>query len=165
MDTEVWTQRELAGKVGKSQPWLVKILSGENALRLDDIDRVAKALGWPPAELIREGENELIEVTPSELRLLRAFRASDMALRLHFLAVLEAASDGRGQQKHVKSFTKKLSASSGGASLRLVDDSAPALRAIQDYLRALTIELGAVAAGVVPHRDDPAIHAEKPADH
>ena len=62
LDRDGWTQREFAGKLGRSQPWLVKILSGENALRLDDLDAVAEVLKIPSGELIRQAEHELLEL-------------------------------------------------------------------------------------------------------
>ncbi len=93
LDRDAWTQREFASRVGKSQPWLQQIVAGRNKVRLDDLDRVAGALGVPPAELIREPENELVEVIPDELRLLRLFRAMPREQRDQFLGVLAAAAE------------------------------------------------------------------------
>src|SRR5262245_12456114 len=74
LDRDAWTQREFAGKMDKSQPWLQKILSGENDIRLEHLDEFARVLGIPAGELIRDPENELMEVTPLEISIVRALR-------------------------------------------------------------------------------------------
>lgn len=145
LDQDGWTQRELAKRVGKSQPWLQKILTGENALRLDDIDTVARALSIPPAELIRESGNELIEVSPAETQLLRSYRALAPEIRQHFQGVLQSAahnvqmSDRGRHQKTVRSATRIQ------AETRPVVDDRSLSPSDQEFRRRLTLIVDALA--------------------
>lgn len=159
LDSDNWTQRELAKRVGKSQPWLQKILTGENALRLDDLDRVAAALGIPPGELIRDGGNELVEIAPTELQAVRALRAMSVEVRLHCVAVLSAAaqsgqtSEKARQPARYRSGTKP-EATDAPASVPppLPEDYKVTLTHIAHVLANLASgeRLGAALLGVVP---------------
>lgn len=144
LDTEGWTQRELAKRLGKSQPWLQKILNGENAIRLDNIDAVARAIGVPPAELIREGDDELMELTPSEQALLRSFRALADPVKVHAAALLHAtasvqASDRNRHQRILKSGIKRLEPPAGSPAGVSLGPSDPA------FLQRLNVLVDALA--------------------
>lgn len=153
LDRDIWTQREFARKIGKSQPWLVKILSGENALRLDDLDAVAAVLQMPAAELIRDNENALLELRPSEVRAIRALRRLPTSLLNPVLLILDAiagnlhlsdnAGQSRGQRKHTNA-----QRSHGGTQIS--SDAATELRRLRSYLTTLSVDLGSAIAGTLP---------------
>jgi transcriptional regulator with XRE-family HTH domain len=67
-------QKRLADYMGKSEAWLSNVLSGKRGLRIVDLDKLSEFFHIPPSELVREGNGELVEVTPTELRLLRRLR-------------------------------------------------------------------------------------------
>lgn len=135
---------------------------------LQDLENIADFFRISVNELLRPANPK--DLSADEQRVVLAFRALPEPTRDHFLALVEAASvgslsDKRGQMRKAgKLLTPRLGdPSSAGAALRPVDDPSAALQAIQGYLRALTLELGAIAAGVVPHRHDPPGDAQKPA--
>lgn len=155
-----------------AQSWVSNMLHEVRATQpnLEDMENIADFFRVSINELLRPADPK--DLSADEQRLVLAFRALPEPTRDHFLAILEAASvnarlsDKHGQPRAARSLTKRLGdTASGGPALRPVDDPGTTLRALQVYLRSLTFELGAVVAGVVPHRDDPAVHAEKPADH
>lgn len=74
-------QKHLARHLNKSEAWLANVLNGKRGLRLVDLDKVAEFFHVPPSELVREQDAELIEVTPSELALLRKVRRSGPEFR------------------------------------------------------------------------------------
>ena len=76
METAQLGQRELARDLGKSQVWLQKVLAGENAVRLRDIDLIADALRTTAAELLRDSDDEryTLELTPTEVRVIERLR-------------------------------------------------------------------------------------------
>lgn len=68
-------QREFAKAMQKSQIWLQKVLSGENHVRLKDLDIVAAAMRTTAADLVRtEDRRYLIECTPAEFAVLERLR-------------------------------------------------------------------------------------------
>jgi hypothetical protein len=73
----------------KSTSWVTDLLrrSGkkQSDLRLRDLDAVAAAMGVPPGDLVRRDQDLYLEVTPSEIRLLRYFRALPDVIRGHLL--------------------------------------------------------------------------------
>lgn len=165
LERDVWTQREFAQKVGKSQPWLVKILSGENSLRLDDLDIIALALRIPPAELIREAENEIVEVTPSELRALRGIRALESEQVTHLLAIIDMAvgqvAPPASRRQTALGFSPK---DAKVAHDRPISEASAAadLAALRGYLNRVVVDLGAASAGQIPDRPLPSAGARKP---
>ena len=75
METTGVGQRAFAKSLGKTQVWLQKVLQGENHVRLRDLDQIAEGMRTTAADLIRtETDRQLIEVTPSELRLIERIR-------------------------------------------------------------------------------------------
>lgn len=101
-----WAKREghgsrkrLAGAVrglyGKkrSPSWITDVVDGPDKggqdLRLRDLDAVADAMGIPPGDLVRHHDNTVAEVTPSELRILRFYRALPDVARHHFLGYFD----------------------------------------------------------------------------
>lgn len=77
----------------RSPSWVTDILDGPDDggqdLRLRDLDAVALAMAVPPGDLVRHADNLYLEVTPSEMRLLRFFRALPDVTRHHMLAYLD----------------------------------------------------------------------------
>lgn len=80
-------QKTLARYLNKSEAWLSNILAGRKGLRLVDLDQLAEFFALPPAELIRRESDNLVEVTPTELALLRKFRRMDEAMRNAILKI------------------------------------------------------------------------------
>src|SRR4051812_42466701 len=74
-------QKTFAKYMGHSEAWLTNVLSGKRGLRLVDLDRVAEFFRLPVSELVAEIDTELIEVTPTERKLIRAFRRMDQAYK------------------------------------------------------------------------------------
>lgn len=69
------TQAAFAQDIKKSQVWLQKILTGENHVRLRDLDDVADAMRTTAAELVRgSDERYQLELTPTEVRVLEQLR-------------------------------------------------------------------------------------------
>ena len=156
----------------ENQSWLSNILSARGTQpNLNDIEGFASFFHVSVSEVLGYPANPK-ELSGDEQRLVLAFRALPEPTRDHFLAILEAASlnvqmsDRHGQKRTGKSITTRVGDRLRGVdSIRPLEDPSATLRALQDYLRTLTLELGAIAAGVVPHRDDQPSHAEKPAGH
>lgn len=75
METTQVGQREFAGDLQKSQVWLQKVLTGENHVRLKDLDEVAHAMRTTSSELVRSKEDRYqLELTPTEVRILEKLR-------------------------------------------------------------------------------------------
>lgn len=153
------TQREFAEKMGKSQPWLQKILDGENQLRLDDLDDVAAVFNLPAAELIRRKDDTLYELRPTEALCVRAVRlmpapvvASLSMLILWFIRNLPASE--RTRQIHDgRSMIKKSVEARRGHPVST--DPATDLEALRAFLTTITVQLGSAAAGAIPDRPLP----------
>jgi transcriptional regulator with XRE-family HTH domain len=76
------TQREVAAELNRSQPWLDKILSGENSVRLKDLDDIARRMRTSASDLVRETtERRTVELTPSEFRLIERLRRRPGAIQ------------------------------------------------------------------------------------
>src|SRR5262245_53036693 len=73
----------------RSASWVTDILDGPEEggqdLRLRDLDAVADAMQVAPGDLVRRNDNQYLEVTPMEMRLVRFFRALPDVARHHFL--------------------------------------------------------------------------------
>lgn len=68
-------QREFAKDLNKSQVWLQKVLSGDNHVRLKDLDLVADALHTSAAELVRDSEERYdYMLSISEVRIIERLR-------------------------------------------------------------------------------------------
>ena len=55
MDLRKWTQQELAERLGVSQPWLSKRLTGRTPFHMRDLDAIAHVFGLSPHELLCAG--------------------------------------------------------------------------------------------------------------
>lgn len=73
----------------RSASWATDLIDGPDAggqdLRLRDLDAVADAMGTQPGDLVRRADNYYAEVTPSEAKLLKFFRALPDVTRHHYL--------------------------------------------------------------------------------
>jgi transcriptional regulator with XRE-family HTH domain len=67
-------QKRLAKYLNKSEAWISNILAGRKGLRLVDLDAVAEFFNLPPGELVRHDDDLLVELTPSELAVIRRLR-------------------------------------------------------------------------------------------
>ena len=55
MNARKWTQAELADRLGRSQPWLSKRLTGTTPFKIEDLDTIAAVFELSPAELLGHG--------------------------------------------------------------------------------------------------------------
>ncbi len=55
MDARGWTQSELAERLGQSQPWLSKRLTGHTPFQIEDLDALARVFGLSPTEWLCAG--------------------------------------------------------------------------------------------------------------
>lgn len=68
-------QRDFAKSLGKSNIWLQKVLTGENHVRLKDLDAVAQTLRTTASELVRQEEGRYqLDLTPTEARIVERLR-------------------------------------------------------------------------------------------
>lgn len=79
MDERGYSQREMARRLERSQPWVAKVIRGPlkagQDVRLEDLDDVALALGVTAVELVRDHGLEFVaNLTPSEMRMLQQIR-------------------------------------------------------------------------------------------
>src|SRR3990167_100347 len=82
------TQRLFAKALGHGDQWASNFLRGEFALSLDQIDAAAAFLGVPPSELVREGGDPW-ELSPSEMRVVRAMRMLPPPVRDHLVTLAD----------------------------------------------------------------------------
>lgn len=77
----------------RSGAWVTDLIDGPEKkgqdLRLRDLDAVAAFLGVPPGELVARDGHEYIEVTPTELKLVRYFRTLPVVVQQHMVAYLD----------------------------------------------------------------------------
>lgn len=97
-------QKTFADYMGKSEAWLTNVLSGKRGLRIIDLDRVADFFRLPVSEFVREADAELVEVTPTEKKLLRKLRRAPEGFRD---SVLTLAALAPTVSTNVTSLTKK----------------------------------------------------------
>lgn len=95
-------QKRLAEYMGKSEAWISNILAGKKGVRLVDLDALAEFFRVPPAELIREADNDLVEVTPSELGFLRKLRRASPETRAAIYHIAGLDESGKPAAKTVK---------------------------------------------------------------
>ena len=82
------TQRMFAKALDHGDQWASNFLRGEFALSLDQIDAAAAFLGVPPSELVREGGDPW-ELSPSEMRVVRAMRMLPPPVRDHLVTLAD----------------------------------------------------------------------------
>lgn len=73
----------------RSPSWVTDITKNRQDLRLADLDAVAAAMGMQPGELVRHNDNHHTEITATEHRLLRFFRALPDVARHHLVAYFD----------------------------------------------------------------------------
>ncbi len=83
-----YTQRALAKAVGHGDQWASNLLSGRSLLTWEDLDKVAKFLRVPPSEIVRVSEDAW-ELTPTEMRVVRALRMLPPAVRDHLVTLAD----------------------------------------------------------------------------
>lgn len=87
--------RKVLGLYGKprTSAWVTDLLDGPDGggqdLRLRDLDAVASAIGVPPGELVARDGHEYVEVTASELKLLRYYRSLPATIQHNMIAYLD----------------------------------------------------------------------------
>lgn len=82
------TNRALGQWLGHGDQWVSNLLAGRFALSLDELDRVATFLRVPPSEIVRESDDPW-ELTPSEMRMIRALRMLPEAVRDHLVTLAD----------------------------------------------------------------------------
>jgi transcriptional regulator with XRE-family HTH domain len=82
------TQRAFAKALGHGDQWASNLLSGRSQLTWDDLDKVAKFLRVPPSEIVRMSEDAW-ELTPTEMRVVRALRMLPPAVRDHLVTLAD----------------------------------------------------------------------------
>lgn len=82
------TQREFARWLGHGDQWASNLLRGEFSLSLDQIDRVAAFFKVPPSEIIRVSD-EAWELSPTEMRVVRALRMLPPPVRDHLVTLAD----------------------------------------------------------------------------
>jgi transcriptional regulator with XRE-family HTH domain len=68
MEQYRWTQAELADRLGQSQPWLSKRLTGKTPFQIEDLDAIGDVFGLSPAQLLQPGHGKLDRRLGSERR-------------------------------------------------------------------------------------------------
>lgn len=83
------TARELAKACGNSDGWISGLLEGRQGLHWKDFDQVAEKLRLLPSELVRYDDDDLRELTPTEMRLIRHFRECPETIKHRAMEVLD----------------------------------------------------------------------------
>lgn len=88
LDDRGLKQRVFAVRMGHSEQWVSNLLRGDFTLTMDDLDRAADALKVPPSEIVRLHDDPW-ELTPTEMRAIRAIRMLPIAIRDHAVTMLD----------------------------------------------------------------------------
>ena len=88
LDERGVTQRAFAKAIGHGDQWASNLLSGRSQLTWDDLDKVAKFLNVPPSEIVRVSEDPW-ELTPTEMRVVRALRMLPPLVRDHLVTLAD----------------------------------------------------------------------------
>lgn len=83
------TARELARAVGHDDAWISGILAGAQGLHWKDFDAVANKLGLAPSELVRHDDDEVRELTPTEMRLLKHYQSWPKVIQTRWVELLD----------------------------------------------------------------------------
>lgn len=83
-----WTNRRYAQAIDHREQWVSNMLAGRFSPKLDELDRLANPLGVPASELVRQAE-DLWELSPSEMRVMRALRMLPPVVRDHFVTLAD----------------------------------------------------------------------------
>jgi transcriptional regulator with XRE-family HTH domain len=99
----------------RSEAWISNIIKGQRGFRLVDLDRLAEFFHLPPSEFIREFDSALVEVTPTEMGLLRKFRRLTPNKRAALLEMTDVDEEGKAPtQKRTAKGVKKSTRSNNG---------------------------------------------------
>lgn len=82
------TQREFARFLGHGDQWASNLLRGEFTLSLDELDRVAAFFNVPPGWIVRVSD-EPWELSPTEMRVVRALRMLPPSIRDHLVTLAD----------------------------------------------------------------------------
>lgn len=82
------TQRAFATALGHGDQWASNLLSGHSQLAWGDVDKVAQFLRVPPSELVRMSDDPW-ELTPTEMRVVRALRMLPPTVRDHLVTLAD----------------------------------------------------------------------------
>lgn len=97
------SQRDLAGMLKWSQGRVAKVLTGRVQLLVDDLEAICTVLTLRPTEAVRDrGYEFAAELTPTELRILEAFRRLPKPTAdamLHILKVQDMAREEGPKRK------------------------------------------------------------------
>src|SRR3990167_7636436 len=88
LDDRGHTQRAFAQALGHGDQWASNLLSGRSQLSWDDLDRTAQFFGVPPGEIVRVSD-EPWELSPTEMRLVRALRMLPPTVRDHLVTLAD----------------------------------------------------------------------------
>jgi hypothetical protein len=75
--------------VPRSASWVTDIKKGRQDVRLSDLDGIAKAMEMQPGDLVRKEGHAYAELTASEARLLKYYRAVPDVVRGHWISTLD----------------------------------------------------------------------------
>ncbi len=107
LDDRGHTQRALAKALGHGDQWASNLLSGRQQLAWDDLDKVAKFLNVPPGELVRVSD-EPWELTPTEMRVVRALRMLPPAVRDHLVTLADYLIGATPDEVHLLKRVRQL---------------------------------------------------------
>lgn len=82
------TNRQFGHAIGHKDSWVSHFLAGRFALSLDELDKVAAFFNVPPGDIVRTSA-EPWELTPTEMRVVRALRMLPPSVRDHFATLID----------------------------------------------------------------------------
>lgn len=82
------TNRAFGVWMGHKDQWVSNLLAGRFALALDELDRAAAFLNVPPGDLVRIMD-EPYELSPTEIRVVRALRMLPVPVRDHYVILAD----------------------------------------------------------------------------
>jgi transcriptional regulator with XRE-family HTH domain len=88
LDERGHTQRSFAKALGHGDQWASNLLTGRQQLAWEDVDKVARFLKVPPGELVRVSD-EPWELSPTEMRVVRALRLLPVLVRDHLVTLAD----------------------------------------------------------------------------
>ncbi len=100
MERKKLTQTDVAVFAGWSESKTSKALHGKTALALDDLDALARAVGLPLTEVVRDhGVEFCAEMTPTQLRLVNRLRQLPPDVTDSLIRVLEVNANTRVEER------------------------------------------------------------------
>jgi transcriptional regulator with XRE-family HTH domain len=89
LDELGWTQQYFADQLGHKGNWVSALKQGKFALSLEELDTVAHLLKLTPGDLTRADDDPVLDLRPSERRLLHAVRELPPPIRDHMILLSE----------------------------------------------------------------------------